>query len=85
MLKLLNPYSILAALAVAGLLFIAGYWKGKVDGENAALRKALTSSQRQVKIANQGAKTLTDIANEKDDSTTGSSADVWMQSPVPWK
>ena len=85
MLKLLNPYSLLAALAVAALLFGGGYVSGISHQKNKAIKTALVASQEQTKIANTGAKTLTRIANEKDDSVTGYGADVWMQSPVPWK
>lgn len=85
MLKLLNPYSILAVLAVAALLFGGGYLKGRTDGKNAALRTALNASQAQTKLANQGAKTLTRVANENDDSVTDSSIGEWMFGKQPWK
>lgn len=70
---------------MAGLLFGAGYVKGKSAGEKAALRSALTASQEQTKIANKGAQTLTSIANEKDDSSTNSAIDNWLQHKQPWK
>lgn len=52
MLKLLNPYSILAVLAVAGLLFGGGYVKGRMDGVNKSLKKELTQAAEVTKKTN---------------------------------